>query len=113
MQVANVKLRQILPRMGNQIWASTPQITDFRGFSENSNALIDEQIFRDKDHYLALITGKDEPPPTESLPLQLTLTIQSKGVLVCGRQPCQERDLDLKSVLKIHRFCFRLPLVWF
>ena len=80
MQVANVKLRQILPRMG-KIWASTPQISDFRGlhgflgFSENGNGLIDEQIFRDKDHYLALITGKDEPPPTESLPLQLTLPL--------------------------------------
>ena len=41
--------------------------------SLSKNGLIDEQIFRDKDHYLALITGKDEPPPTESLPLQLTL----------------------------------------
>lgn len=41
--------------------------------SLSKNGLIDEQIFRDKDHYLALITGKDEPPPTESLPHQLTL----------------------------------------
>ena len=43
--------------------------------SLSKNGLIDEQIFRDKDHYLALITGKDEPPPTESLPLQLTLPL--------------------------------------
>ena len=25
MQIANVKLRQILPRVGNQIWVRTPQ----------------------------------------------------------------------------------------
>ena len=25
MQIANVKQRQILPRVGNQIWARTPQ----------------------------------------------------------------------------------------
>ena len=43
--------------------------------SLSKNGLIDEQIFRDKDHYLALITGKDESPPTESLPLQLTLPL--------------------------------------
>lgn len=41
--------------------------------SLSKNGLIDEQIFRDKDYYLALITGKDELPPTKSLPLQLTL----------------------------------------
>ena len=43
--------------------------------SLSKNGLIDEQIFRDKDYYLALITGKDELPPTESLPLQLTLPL--------------------------------------
>ena len=41
--------------------------------SLSKNGLIDEQIFRDQDHYLTLITGKGEIPPTESLPLQLTL----------------------------------------
>ena len=41
--------------------------------SLSKNGLIDEQIFRDKDYYLALITGKDELPPTKSRPLQLTL----------------------------------------
>ena len=30
MQVANVKQRQILPRVG-KIWSSTPQIADCRG----------------------------------------------------------------------------------
>ena len=30
MQIANVKQRQILPRMGNQIWASTPQNRTYR-----------------------------------------------------------------------------------
>ena len=43
--------------------------------SLSKNGLMDEQIFRDKDYYLALITGKDEPPPTESLPRQLTLPL--------------------------------------
>lgn len=43
--------------------------------SLSKNGLIDEQIFRDKDHYLALITGKDEPPLTDPLPLQLTLPL--------------------------------------
>ena len=43
--------------------------------SLSKNGLMDEQIFRDKDHYLALITGKDELPPTEPLPLQLTLPL--------------------------------------
>ena len=41
--------------------------------SLSKNGLMDEQIFRDKNHYLSLITGKDEPPPTESHPTQLTL----------------------------------------
>lgn len=41
--------------------------------SLSKNGLIDEQIFRDKNHYLALMTGKDGPPPTESHPIQLTL----------------------------------------
>ena len=40
--------------------------------SLSKNGLMDEQIFRDKDHYLALITGKDELPPTEPIPQQLT-----------------------------------------
>ena len=44
--------------------------------SLSKNGLMDEQIFRDKDHYLALITGKDELPPTESNPIQLTLPLQ-------------------------------------
>ena len=43
--------------------------------SWSKNGLMDEQIFRDKDHYLALITGKDELPLTEPLPLQLTLPL--------------------------------------
>ncbi len=43
--------------------------------SLSKNGLIDEQIFRDKDHYLALITGKDKLPLTEPLPLQLTLPL--------------------------------------
>ena len=41
--------------------------------SLSKNGLMDEQIFRDKDHYLARITRKDELPPTEPLQLQLTL----------------------------------------
>ena len=41
--------------------------------SLSKNGLMDEQIFRDKNHYLALITGNDEPPLTESHPTQLTL----------------------------------------
>ena len=44
--------------------------------SLSKNGLIDEQIFRDKDHYLALITGKDELPLTELTPYQLTLTFE-------------------------------------
>ena len=43
--------------------------------SLSKNGLIDEQIFQDKDYYLALITGKDELPPTEPLPHQLTLPL--------------------------------------
>ena len=43
--------------------------------SLSKNGLMDEQIFRDKDYYLALITGKDELLPTEPLPLQLTLPL--------------------------------------
>ena len=41
--------------------------------SLSKNELINEQILQDKDRYLALTVGKDELPPTESLPLQLTL----------------------------------------
>lgn len=40
--------------------------------SLSKNGLMDEKIFRDKNHYLALITGKDELPPTESRPIQDT-----------------------------------------
>lgn len=43
--------------------------------SLSKNGLIGEKIFSDKDYYLALITGKDDLPPTESLPLQLTLPL--------------------------------------
>ena len=42
----------------------------------SKNGLIDEQIFRNKDHYLALITGKDELPPTELTPHQLTFSFE-------------------------------------
>ena len=31
MQIANVKQRQILPRVGNQIWVSTPRCTSHLG----------------------------------------------------------------------------------
>ena len=41
--------------------------------SLSKNGLMDEQIFRDKNHYLSLITGKDGHPLTESHPTQLTL----------------------------------------
>ena len=34
MQIANVKQRQILPRVGNQIWVSTPQNRTYRGLGE-------------------------------------------------------------------------------
>ena len=44
--------------------------------SLSKNGLIDEQIFRNKDHYLALITGKDELPPTELTPHQLTFSFE-------------------------------------
>ena len=44
--------------------------------SLSKNGLMDEQIFRDKDHYLALITEKDELPLTELTPYQLTLTFE-------------------------------------
>ena len=43
--------------------------------SLSKNGLVDEQIFRDKDHYLALITGKNELSPTDPFPLQLTLPL--------------------------------------
>lgn len=44
--------------------------------SLSKNGLIDEQIFQDKDYYLALITGQDEPPPTQSTPHQLTFSFE-------------------------------------
>ena len=44
--------------------------------SLSKNGLIDEQILQDKDRYLALITGKKEPLPTEPTPHQLTLPLQ-------------------------------------
>ena len=40
--------------------------------SLSRNGLMDEQIFCDKNHYLALITGEDVLPPTESDPIQDT-----------------------------------------
>ena len=44
--------------------------------SLSKNGLIDEKIFRDKDHYLALITEKNEHPPTELTPHQLTFSFE-------------------------------------
>ena len=44
--------------------------------SLSKNGLMDEQMFRDKDYYLALITGKDELPRTEPLQLEFTLTFE-------------------------------------
>ena len=44
--------------------------------SLSKNGLIDEKIFRDKDYYLTLITEKDELPPTESVPHQLTFSFE-------------------------------------
>ena len=44
--------------------------------SLSKNGLMDEQIFRDKERYLVLITGKDELPRTEPLQLQFTLTFE-------------------------------------
>lgn len=43
----------------------------------SKNELIDEHILQDKDSYLAIITGKDELPPTESLPYQLALPLEN------------------------------------
>ena len=48
--------------------------------SLSKNGLMNEQIFRDKDHYLAIITGKDELPPTESHPTQGTLQFSNLTV---------------------------------
>ena len=48
--------------------------------SLSKNGLMDEQIFRDKDHYLALITGKDALPPTESHPTQDTFQFSNLTV---------------------------------
>ena len=48
--------------------------------SLSKNGLMDEQIFRDKSHYLALITGKDELPPTEFDPTQPTLQFSNLTV---------------------------------
>ena len=42
--------------------------------SLSKNGLIDEQILQDRDHYLALITGK-QPMPTEPTPQQLILPL--------------------------------------
>lgn len=41
--------------------------------SLSKNGLINEQILQDRDRYLALITGKKQPLPTEPTPHQLTL----------------------------------------
>lgn len=43
----------------------------------SKNDLINEQILQDKDRYLALITGKAQLPPTESLPYQLPLPLEN------------------------------------
>ena len=43
----------------------------------SKNDLIDEQILEDKDSYLALITGKIQLSPTESLPYQLPLPLEN------------------------------------
>lgn len=48
--------------------------------SLSKNGLMDEQIFHDKDHYLALITGKDKLPPTKSHPTQGTLQFSNLTV---------------------------------
>ena len=48
--------------------------------SLSKNELMNEQIFRDKNHYLALITGKDELPPTESNPIQDTFQFSNLTV---------------------------------
>ena len=45
--------------------------------SLSKNNLISEQVLQDKDRYLALITGKDKLPPTESLPYQLPLPLEN------------------------------------
>ena len=41
--------------------------------SLSKNGLIDEQIFRDRDYYLSLITGTEQPPSIEPTPRQLIL----------------------------------------
>ena len=48
--------------------------------SLSKNGLMDEQIFRDKDHYLALITGEDALPPTQPYPTQDTLQFSNLTV---------------------------------
>ena len=48
--------------------------------SLSKNRLMDEQIFRDKNHYLALITGKDELPLIESNPTQDTFQFSNLTV---------------------------------
>ena len=42
----------------------------------SKNGLMNEQMLQDKDRYLALITGKKQPLPTEPTPQQLTLPFQ-------------------------------------
>ena len=44
--------------------------------SLSKNGLINEQVLQDRDRYLALITGKKQPLPTEPTPYQLTLPLQ-------------------------------------
>lgn len=48
--------------------------------SLSKNSLMDEKIFRDKDHYLALITGEDVLPPTEPNPTQDTFQFSNLTV---------------------------------
>ena len=43
--------------------------------SLSKNGLINEQVLQDKEHYLALITGKEQPMPIEPTPQQLTLPL--------------------------------------
>ena len=48
--------------------------------SLSKNGLMDEQIFRDKHHYLALMTEEDKLPTTESDPIQGTLQFSDLAV---------------------------------
>ena len=57
MQIANVKQRQILPRVGNQIWVSTPQnLASERVCSRNCCSLKCKHIFG--FYYKAIYSAK-------------------------------------------------------